>query len=89
MDNYDRMMLAHAVAGGTVLVLMGKGRRSYARLCVWQTDGGHPARRALVELPDGFRVNVRQACVMLPTEYQGPALIGHPIDLTISPEATV
>lgn len=66
MDDYDTMMVERAQAEGMVMVRMGGGRMSSGVLRHWQVQGGRGARRALVELPDGFRVNVRQSCVILP-----------------------
>lgn len=66
MDDYDTMMVERAQAEGMVVVRMAGGRVSAGVLRHWQVQGGRGARRALVELPDGFRVNVRQSCVMLP-----------------------
>ena len=66
MDDYDEMMVERSQVEGTVLVRMDGGRVSHAVLRHWQVQGGRGARRALVELPDGYRVNVRQSCVMLP-----------------------
>ena len=72
MDDYDAMMVERSRVEGMVVVRMGGGRVSAGVLRHWQVQGGRGARRALVELPDGFRVNVRQSCVMLP-EIDDPA----------------
>lgn len=72
MDGYDEIMVERARVSGAVVVRMAGGRVSAGVLRHWQVQGGRGARRALVELPDGFRVNVRQSCVILP-ESDGPA----------------
>ena len=48
------------------MVKLGGGRTSLAELHYWQVSGGFRNRRAVVKLPGGAVVNVRQSCVMLP-----------------------
>lgn len=66
MDNYDAEMLRRAGRSEQVVVKLGGGRTSLAELHYWQVSGGFRNRRAVVKLPGGAVVNVRQSCVMLP-----------------------